>query len=76
MPLQTLALVFLVTVAAGGVAWVFFYPILSGERQVEKRKESVAKPDRVSRTAAASARNTPKVRREQVEDTLKELEQR
>jgi tight adherence protein B len=33
MPLQTLALFFLVTVAAGGVIWVFVYPLLSGERQ-------------------------------------------
>jgi tight adherence protein B len=76
MPLQTLALFFLATVAAGGVAWVFLYPLLSGERQVEKRKESVAKPERAARAGAASARNAPKVRREQVEDTLKELEQR
>jgi tight adherence protein B len=74
MPLQTLALFFLATVAAGGVAWVFLYPMLSGERQVEKRRESVSKPERAVR--AGPARNTPKVRREAVEDTLKELEQR
>jgi len=76
MPLQTLALFFLATLAAGGVAWVFVYPFLSGEKHVEKRTAAtVAKPDRVSR-ANANARNAPKVRREQVEDTLKELEQR
>lgn len=74
MPLQTIALFFLVTVAAGGVVWVFLYPILSGERQVERRKESLAKPERVTRNAAA--RTGPKARREQVEETLKELEQR
>lgn len=73
--LQTVALFFLATIAAGGVAWVFVYPYLSGEVQVEKRRESVAKPDRSPR-AAVAGRNTPKVRREQVEDTLKELEQR
>ncbi|HEY0439491.1 MAG TPA: type II secretion system F family protein [Xanthobacteraceae bacterium] len=75
MPIETLALFFLATVAAGGVAWVFLYPMLSGERQVERRKENVAKPERTSRTAAA-ARNSPKVRREQVEESLRDLEER
>jgi tight adherence protein B len=73
MDLQSLSLFFLVTVAAGGVAWVFVYPILSGERQAERRKDSLARPEpaRVS-----AGRGTPKVRREQVEETLKELELR
>jgi tight adherence protein B len=75
MPMESLALFFLVTVAAGGIAWVFVYPLLSGERQVEKRKEAFATPDRVSR-AAATQRASARARREQVEDTLKELEQR
>jgi tight adherence protein B len=76
MSMQTLALVFLVMVAVGGVAWVFLYPLLSGERQMEKRQESVAKPERTRAAAVAAAKTGPKVRREQVEDTLKELEQR
>jgi tight adherence protein B len=76
MSMQTLALFFLVAVAVGGVAWVFVYPLLSGERQVEKRRESVAKPERATRASTAAAKTGPKVRREQVEDTLKELEQR
>jgi tight adherence protein B len=76
MPLETLALFFLVTVAVGGVAWVFVYPMLSGERQVEARKESVAGTQRTSRAAGQNQRGAPKVRREQIEDTLKELEQR
>ena len=33
MDKQTLALFFLVTVATGGVAWVFIYPSLSGEKK-------------------------------------------
>ncbi|HET9904647.1 MAG TPA: type II secretion system F family protein [Xanthobacteraceae bacterium] len=74
MPLQTMALFFLATVAAGGIAWVFLYPLISGERQIEKRKESVAKTERVPRNAAA--RSGPKVRREQIEVSLKELEER
>ena len=74
MDLQILALCSLVTVAVGGVAWVFVYPILSGERQAEKRMASVARPDPVSR--AAPQRGAQRSRREQVEATLKELEVR
>jgi tight adherence protein B len=74
MAMQTLALFFLVTIAAGGVAWVFIYPTLSGERQAEQRQERVVRTEAVAR--ATNSRNTPKVRREQVEDTLKELEVR
>ena len=31
--METYGLFFLVAIAIGGVAWVFIYPILSGERQ-------------------------------------------
>lgn len=71
MPLETLALAFFVTVAAGGVVWVFVYPLLSGERQTEKRVASVAKADAAARLSAA--KSAPKMRRD-VEETLKELE--
>ncbi len=77
MSMQAFAVFFLVTVAAGGVVWVFIYPFLSGERKAEKRQEIVANTERTPRTAAATnARSSPKVRREQVEDSLKDLEQR
>ena len=72
--MQSLAVFFLVAVAIGGVAWVFVYPMLSGERQAEQRKETVTKTGSVA--AARSARNPQKSRREQVEGTLKELEAR
>jgi tight adherence protein B len=76
MPLdmQTLALFFLATVAAGGVAWVFIYPVLSGERHAEKRMESVSRSDSVAR--ATPQRGNQRTRREQVEDSLKDLEMR
>ncbi len=74
MPLQTMALFFLATLAAGGVVWVFIYPLLSGERRADQRKASIARAQPVS--TAPAARGTPKVRREQVEETLKELEVR
>src|SRR5262249_26321415 len=73
--MPNLALFFLVAVAIGGVAWVFLYPVLSGERKAEKRKEAF------SHTGSAvlptrGGRNAPKSRREQVEGTLKEIEKR
>jgi tight adherence protein B len=73
MPMQSLALFALVALAAGGLIWVFVYPILSGERKAEKRQESVVRSEPVARVAAAAGRS-PKLRRDQIEDTLKELE--
>ena len=37
-----IAVFFLASVAIGGVAWVFLYPMLSGERKAEQRMQSVA----------------------------------
>jgi tight adherence protein B len=72
--MNTMALFFLVVVAVGGVAWVFIYPMLSGERQAERRKETVTKTG--SAAPVRVARNVQKSRREQVEGTLKEIETR
>ncbi len=74
MPIQQLAMFFLAAAAVGGVAWVFLYPMLSGERHAERRMQSVAKSDRVASKVAT--RSAPKVRRDQIEDTLKQLELR
>ena len=70
--MQPLALAFLVTVAIGGLLWVFVYPSLSGEKRMEARRESVARttPTRTARIVGG------KSRRDQVEETLKEIEQR
>jgi tight adherence protein B len=73
--MQNIALFFLVAAAIGGVAWVFLYPILSGERKAEKRMDTVARNASVA-PAARSGRNAIKSRREQVEGSLKELEKR
>jgi tight adherence protein B len=72
MNLQTLALAFLAATAIGGVAWVFLYPILSGERKAEQRRASLAKSEPTARQADRGQRS----RREQVETSLKELEER
>jgi tight adherence protein B len=70
--LQVLAVSFLATVAVGGVAWVFLYPILSGQRQAEKRRDSVARAE----PAVRVSRGAQKSRRDQVEESLRELEKR
>ena len=69
--MQPLALAFLVTLAIGGLGWVFVYPLLSGERRVEQRRESVARA-----TPARTVRTSGKSRRDQVEETLKVFERR
>jgi tight adherence protein B len=70
--MQALALAFLAAAAIGGLAWVFIYPLLSGERQAENRRASIAKPEQAARQADKNQRS----RREQVETTLKDLETR
>jgi len=72
MKLQALAVLSMVTTAVGGIAWVVLYPLLSGERQAEKRRASVARAEPVARTG----RSQQKSRREQLEETLKELDVR
>jgi tight adherence protein B len=71
--MNTYGLFFLVTVAIGGVAWVFIYPLLSGEKNAARRMASVARSEPI---AARPSRVTQKSRREQVEGTLKEIEER
>jgi tight adherence protein B len=72
MKIQALALAFLAAAAIGGLAWVFLYPLLSGERKAEHRRASLAKAEPAARQADKNQRS----RREQVEGTLKDLEAR
>ena len=73
MNMQNLAFGFLAATAVGGLAWVFIYPMLSGERQAAARREQGARPEPAARRADNKAQ---KSRREQVEGSLKELEAR
>lgn len=73
MTLQTIALVFLVAMSVGGIAWVFLYPMLSGEKAAEERFGSVVRAEPARKI---SARSPQRARREQVEETLKEIEAR
>ena len=70
--MQTIAMFFLASVAVGGVAWVFLYPILSGERKAEQRMANVAKAE----PAARVTRGHQKSRRDIIETTLKEFDER
>src|SRR6201996_1587843 len=73
MKMQTLALAFLAATAIGGIAWVFLYPLLSGERKAEARRASIARSEPAS---VRQAERSQRSRREQVEGSLKELEAR
>ena len=64
--MDSLALFFMASVAVGGLAWVFLYPILSGERKAEQRVASVAKAE----PAARAVRGAQKPRRDVIENTL------
>lgn len=72
MKMQALAVAFMSAITIGGLAWVFIYPLLSGEKKAEKRRESFARPEPARRIDRTQQRS----RREQVEETLKEVEQR
>ncbi|HEX7564026.1 MAG TPA: pilus assembly protein, partial [Bradyrhizobium sp.] len=67
MKIQALALAFLAATTLGGLAWVFIYPLLSGERKAEHRRASIAKAEPVARQVDKTQRS----RREQVESSLK-----
>lgn len=69
---QTLMMAILASVAVGGLAWVFIYPLLTGERNVERRVANAAQTQAVQR----KVRGNQKSRREQIEESLKDLELR
>jgi tight adherence protein B len=63
------ASIFLAAVAAGGVAYVFIYPILSGEARAAKRQRSLLGPSTERRERVSTVN-----RKDQVAQSLKELE--
>src|ERR1700686_3236279 len=73
MKMQALALAFLAAAAIGGIAWVFIYPLLSGEKKAESRRASVAKPEPATKRQTEKSQRS---RRDQVESSLKDLEAR
>ena len=73
MPMNLWTVSTLAAIAAAGVAYAFIYPFLSGERRAEKRQKALlhASPERRLDRVAAGVN-----RREQVAQSLKELEAR
>jgi len=74
MDVSMFAAPLMVAIAVGGIAYVFLYPLLSGERRAEKRQAALvgAGAKRIDRLAAASSAN----RRDQIAQSLKEIEAR
>jgi tight adherence protein B len=70
--METISVFVLGSIAMGGVVWVFLYPILSGQRKAEARVASVAKAQPVAR----AARGNQKSRRDVLENTIKEIDDR
>lgn len=70
MAVTSIAIPFLIAVSVGGLAWVFLYPILSGEKAMEKRQSAVA----VSKVKVSKGQLRNK--REQVEEALSEIERK
>jgi tight adherence protein B len=68
----TLPIFFLAALAVGGVVYVFIYPILSGERKTEQRLANVARAEPAARVSRGQQRS----RRDVVESTLKEFDER
>jgi len=73
MDFNDIALVLLASVAAGGLAYVFVYPFISGEKRAEKRQRALAarSPER-----RVDRKKEGQSKREQIAQSLKELEAR
>jgi tight adherence protein B len=73
MDMSTLAASFLAAVATGSIAYVFIYPLLSGEARAEKRQKALMHSSlerRVERVASGVNR------RDQIVQSLKDIESR
>jgi tight adherence protein B len=71
----TIMMAVLIAVAVGGVAYVFIYPLLSGERRVEQRMRDVSAAEIETRRARKPT-DSGASRRQQVEESLKQIEER
>lgn len=71
--MSSIAFAFLITVAVGGVAYVFIYPMISGEKRVEQRMRGIS-ADEIQAKRSRKPGDSTSARRQQVEDTLKQLE--
>lgn len=73
MDMSLLAVVALSVIAAGGVAYALFYPLLSGQVRADKRRKEFTTPAVARATDREAA---TRLKRGQVAQTLKEVENR
>ena len=73
--MSSMAFAFLITVAVGGVLYVFIYPMISGEKRAEQRMKDIS-ADEIRTRRARKSSDPVASRKQQVEDSLRLLEQR
>lgn len=66
----------LATIAAGGVVYALLYPIISGEARAEKRMKEITVDEIKARRSTRNAADAGASRRQQIELTLKQAEER
>lgn len=71
MDLMTFSTIALAMVSVGGIAYVFIYPLISGEARAEKRQQNM-----VAASPRARRGDPERNKREQVASSLKEIETR
>jgi tight adherence protein B len=71
--MQTVAIILLSTFCAAAVAWVLVYPLLSGEKEAEKRVQRATRSGGLMVKAASRGKAS---RRDQIEASINELESR
>ncbi len=74
MDLQDLLLVLLIALSAGGVAYALLYPSISGDKRAEERQQALMQ--RASTQRIERATRDAGARREQIVQTLKEIEEK
>jgi tight adherence protein B len=74
--MSSIAFAFLITVAVGGVVYVFIYPLISGEKRVEQRLKEISVDEIQAKRGRGKTADVSTSRRQQVEDSLKQLEAR
>lgn len=73
--MSSIAFAFLITVAVGGALYVFIYPLISGEKRAEQRLKEIS-VDEIQAKRGRKPADATTSRRQQVEDTLKQIEAR
>lgn len=74
--MSSMAFAFLITVSVAGVLYVFVYPMISGEKRAEQRLKEISVDEIQAKRGGRKTADSATSRRQQVEDSLKQLEAR